>query len=63
MKRVDFALILKVAIDIRGASVMLVRRMCISTLWSSQNQCRAILYKGHYTEILSCKEQPPFDSF
>ena len=25
---------------IRGASVMFVRRMCISTLWSFQNQCR-----------------------
>ena len=27
-----------VVIDIRGASVMFVIRMCISTLWSFQNQ-------------------------
>ena len=30
----------KVTIDIRGASVMFLRGMCISTLWSFQNQCR-----------------------
>ena len=40
VKRVDFALHLKVATGISDASVMFVRGMCISTLWSFQNQCR-----------------------
>ena len=38
-QKVDFALHLKVAIDTRDASVIVVRGICISTLWSFQNQC------------------------
>ena len=35
-QRVDFVLHLKVVIDIMDVSVMFVRGMCISTLWSFQ---------------------------
>ena len=34
-----FSALMRVAVDIRGTSVMFVKRMCISTLWSFQNQC------------------------
>ena len=34
-----FSALMRVVVDIRGTSVMFVKGMCISTLWSFQNQC------------------------
>ena len=39
------------AIDIRDASVMFVRGMCISTLWSFQNQCRVNTFMPGATSV------------
>ena len=49
-----FSALIKVVIDIRGTSVMFVKGMCISTLWSFQNQCHVNTLQVHVPQNI-CK--------
>ena len=50
-KSTYFSALKKVAIDIRSASVMFVKGMCISMLWSFQNRCRVTTFMLEATSV------------